>query len=145
MSSLNVQILSRYFCSSRNALLVAKSSNWISVPGNTFCTARTNSAMSWSYSLPRSRGCLSPMYSGSSSSCWLFVPTSMVIGSAYAGCTPAHAVYRDNLPIGMPMPSAPRSPRPRMRSPSVTTMIATSFAGQFRRILAIRPRSLAVM
>src|SRR5712691_6353976 len=34
----------------------------------------------------------------------------------------------------MPMPLAPRSPRPRMRSPVVTTMKRTSRSGQLRRI-----------
>jgi len=41
------------------------------------------------------------------------------------------------------MPLAPRSPRPRIRSPSVTTMTWTSRApGQLRRTEAMRPRSL---
>ena len=34
-------------------------------------------------------------------------------------------------PTLMPMPFAPRSPMPRMRSPSVTTAILTSSSGQF--------------
>jgi len=54
---------------------------------------------------------------------------------------PAQAVYSDSLPIGMPMPFAPRSPRPRMRSPSVTTIIATSRCGQLRSTWSMRPRS----
>jgi hypothetical protein len=33
--------------------------------------------------------------------------------------------------MGMPMPCTPRSPRPRMRDPSVTTIIWTSSWGQF--------------
>lgn len=48
------------------------------------------------------------------------VPTSKVIGRHWDGCTPASAVYRDSFPTGMPIPNTPRSPRPRMRSPSVT-------------------------
>lgn len=35
-------------------------------------------------------------------------------------------------PTGMPMPLIPRSPSPRMRSPSVTTAILTSSDGQLR-------------
>ncbi len=43
------------------------------------------------------------------------------------------------------MPPAPWSPSPRMRSPSVTTMIATSRRGQFPSTRATRPRSFALM
>lgn len=53
---------------------------------------------------------------------WLFVPTSSVIGKQYSGATPAKAVYKLNLPTGIPMPLQPRSPKPRIRSPSVTTI-----------------------
>ena len=49
------------------------------------------------------------------------------------GWMPAQAVYSESLPTGIPMPLEPRSPRPRMRSPSVTTIIATSRCGQLRR------------
>jgi len=56
---------------------------------------------------------------------------SSVIGKHRSGSMPAHTVYKFNLPMGMPIPSAPRSPRPKMRSPSVTTMMRTSCAGQF--------------
>lgn len=42
---------------------------------------------------------------------------------------PARAVYRANLPTGIPMPHAPRSPSPRILSPSVTTMARTSGSG----------------
>src|SRR5215471_15002787 len=45
---------------------------------------------------------------------------SRTIGRQYCGGTPVQAVHRASLPIGMPMPPAPRSPKPRMRSPSVT-------------------------
>ena len=58
---------------------------------------------------------------------------------------PAQAEYSDSLPIGMPMPLDPRSPSPRMRSPSVTTIIATSRCGQLRSTCATLPRSSAVM
>src|SRR5512135_2910392 len=54
---------------------------------------------------------------------------------------PAPAEYRASLPTGMPMPPAPWSPRPRMRSPSVTTMTRTSRFGQLRRTSATWPRS----
>jgi len=46
------------------------------------------------------------------------------VGSVSSGGIPAQAVYKLNFPVGMPMPPTPWSPRPRMRSPSVTTMIA---------------------
>ncbi len=39
----------------------------------------------------------------------------------FSGGTPPRAVYSAALPRGMPMPLAPKSPRPRMRSPSVKT------------------------
>lgn len=39
-----------------------------------------------------------------------------------ASCAPAAAQYRSSLPTGMARPLMPRSPRPRMREPSVTTM-----------------------
>ena len=42
------------------------------------------------------------------------------------------------------MPLAPWSPRPRMRSPSVTTMMP-AWSGQLARTSAIRPRSLMLM
>lgn len=59
----------------------------------------------------------------------LFVPTSMVIGRHWWGLIPARAVYKDNFPTGIPIPHAPRSPRPRIRSPSVTTIARTSGSG----------------
>src|SRR5262249_11970308 len=40
------------------------------------------------------------------------------------------------------MPPAPRSPRPRMRSPSVTTMKRTSFSGQLESRASSRPRAV---
>ena len=68
----------------------------------------------------------------------MFVPTSSVIGRQLLGGTPAHAVYRASLPIGMPMPYVPRSPRPRILSPSVTTIACTHnvthhYGGNVRR------------
>ena len=66
------------------------------------------------------------------------------IASEALGNTPAHAEYSESLPTGMPMPFAPRSPRPRMRSPSLTTMIATSRRGQLASTSATRPRSAAL-
>jgi len=44
---------------------------------------------------------------------------------------PAKAVYNDNLPTGIPIPHAPRSPRPRIRSPSVTTIARTFGSGLY--------------
>ncbi len=52
----------------------------------------------------------------------LFVPTSRVIGKQYSGATPANAVYKLNLPTGIPIPLQPKSPKPKIRSPSVTTI-----------------------
>lgn len=60
---------------------------------------------------------------------WLFVPTSRVMGKHWCGLMPARAVYSANLPTGMPMPHAPKSPSPRILSPSVTTMARTSGSG----------------
>lgn len=60
---------------------------------------------------------------------WLFVPTSSVMGRHWWGLMPARAVYRASLPTGMPIPHAPKSPRPRILSPSVTTMARTSGSG----------------
>ena len=42
-------------------------------------------------------------------------------------------------PTGMPMPPTPRSPRPKMRSPSVTTAIFTSSSGQLCSTAATLP------
>ena len=49
-------------------------------------------------------------------------PTSSSIGRHCCGGIPPIAVYRDSLPMGIPMPNAPRSPSPRILSPSVTTI-----------------------
>lgn len=35
---------------------------------------------------------------------WVFVPTSRVIGKHWWGLIPAKAVYKDNFPIGIPIP-----------------------------------------
>ena len=48
-------------------------------------TAVTNASTNASYSAPRIRWWRQPRYSGSSSSAWLFVPTSRMIGSVLAG------------------------------------------------------------
>jgi len=48
-------------------------------------------------------------------------PTSKTTGRHCCGGTPPIAVYSDNFPIGIPMPNAPRSPNPRILSPSVMT------------------------
>jgi len=61
----------------------------------------------------------------------LLVPTSSVIGRQLLGGTPAQAVYRASLPIGMPMPYVPRSPRPSILSPSVTTIACTVHHGDY--------------
>lgn len=51
----------------------------------------------------------------------LFVPTSITTGRHFSGLMPAQAVYRQSFPTGMPIPKTPRSPNPKIRSPSVTT------------------------
>lgn len=43
-------------------------------------------------------------------------------------------VYNCNLPTGIPIPNAPRSPRPRIRSPSVTTMALTCSSVQLHKM-----------
>lgn len=45
----------------------------------------------------------------------------------------------------LPMPLRPRSPRPRMREPSVITMASTSFAGQFQTTAEMAPLSAVEM
>src|SRR6218665_2225115 len=52
----------------------------------------------------------------------LSVPTSRTTGRHAVGLTPPIAVYRASFPVGIPIPHAPRSPRPRILSPSVTTI-----------------------
>lgn len=59
----------------------------------------------------------------------VLVPTSRVTGKHWCGLIPARAVYNANFPTGMPMPYAPKSPSPRILSPSVTTMARTSDSG----------------
>src|SRR6201987_770159 len=73
-----------------------------------------------------------PKYRGSCRYCSLLVPASRYIGRRYCGGTPAHAVYNCSLPIGMPMPLAPKSPRPRIRPELVTQITRTSLTGQLR-------------
>jgi len=51
----------------------------------------------------------------------LSVPTSNTTGRHCCGGTPPIAVYSANFPAGIPMPHAPRSPNPRILSPSVMT------------------------
>jgi len=53
--------------------------------------------------------------------------------------TPAQAVQSCSLPIEIPMPLAPTSPRPRMRPPVETQMKRRSLVGQLRRISAVCP------
>jgi hypothetical protein len=48
---------------------------------------------------------------------------SRTTGRVPAGSTPPPAVYRFNFPTLIPIPPTPKSPRPRIRDPSVTTMI----------------------
>lgn len=57
----------------------------------------------------------------------MFVPTSRHTGRHLEGGTPPKAVKRRIFPSLMPIPPAPRSPSPRMRSPSVTTLTQMSW------------------
>lgn len=66
-----------------------------------------------------------PKYKGSSRRALFPVPRSSVRGRVASGLIPAHAVYSASLPTGMPMPLMPKSPRPNIRDPSVTTVIST--------------------
>ena len=63
----------------------------------------------------------------------LSVPTSNTTGRHWCGGTPPIAVYRDSFPTGIPIPKAPRSPRPRIRSPSVTTTAWSRKTRQWHR------------
>ena len=141
MSSLKQQILSRYLSNKRKALVFPKSSNWINTPGKCSCAASINSSSSESNDSPRSRCCSSPLYSGSFSNASLLVPTSSMTGRHSVGWIPAQAVYSDNLPMGIPIPSAPRSPRPRILSPSVMTMMRAFLCGQLFKTSFTLPRS----
>ena len=67
----------------------------------------------------------------------LFVPTSRTTGRHCWGGIPPIAVYNDNFPQGIPIPKAPRSPKPRIRSPSVTTT-AWSWSTYVHHIPGIR-------
>lgn len=89
-------------------------------------TSSMNSCSSWAdpFSL------LLPKYSGSSKRVLLPVPRSNIKGRVTSGLIPAHAVYKANLPTGIPMPLIPRSPSPNIRDPSVTTVIS-AWCGQF--------------
>src|SRR5215469_9733958 len=99
--------------------------------GKTVCTASTNSSTNEYSSSVDGRVLLIPRYNGSCRYCSLLVPASRYIGNKYWGGTPAQAVYNCSFPIGIPIPFAPRSPRPRIRPASVTQMNRTSFWGQF--------------
>ena len=98
-------------------------------------------SMSSSYSCDLTLGCFRPMYHGSSRISARSHPTSICTGRQCLGDSPAHAVYRASLPIGIPIPFTPRSPRPRIRSPSVTTIAFTSVSWWFERTSRIRPLS----
>ena len=58
---------------------------------------------------------------------------------------PLPAVYSASLPMGIAIPPAPWSPRPRIRSLSVTTMSRTSSYGPWRRSCGMRSRSSGVI
>ncbi len=58
---------------------------------------------------------------------------------------PQAAVYSASLPIGIAMPPAPWSPRPRIRSLSVTTTSRTSSNGPWRRRSGMRSTSAGVI
>mmetsp|Transcript_1918 Transcript_1918/g.3399 ORF Transcript_1918/g.3399 Transcript_1918/m.3399 type:complete len:227 (+) Transcript_1918:26-706(+) len=66
-------------------------------------------------------------------------PKSSCTGNVCLGSTPPHPLYNKSLPMGIPIPLHPKSPRPRMRSPSVTTMTRISSCGQFASVSKILP------
>ena len=45
----------------------------------------------------------------------------------------------------MPRPLSPRSPSPKMRLPSVTTMASTSWAGQFQIMADCRSKAIPML
>ncbi len=53
-------------------------------------------------------------------------------------------VYNCNLPTGIPIPKAPRSPKPKIRSPSVTTIAFTCCSVQLHKTSYIWPLSCIV-
>eukprot|EP00982_Pelagococcus_subviridis_P014409 31328-Pelagococcus_subviridis.AAC.7 len=112
MSSLKHGCTRRYFSSTRNAFALPKSSNWTKHRGCHERISAMNSSTKSSYAAPRNRFRRRPRYFGSSNSAWLSVPTSKHTGRHAAGSTPAQTVYRRIFPSAMPMPPAPRSPRP---------------------------------
>lgn len=77
------------------------------------------------------------MYSGWFLSLSLFVPTSNTIGNTLPGWNPPAITYKSNFPIAIPIPLAPRSPKPKILDPSVITIASTSLECQFYFILKI--------
>lgn len=49
------------------------------------------------------------------------------------GLIPAAATYISSLPIGIPIPWTPRSPKPRIRLPSVRTIMSTCHTKKNRK------------
>mmetsp|Transcript_10518 Transcript_10518/g.26102 ORF Transcript_10518/g.26102 Transcript_10518/m.26102 type:complete len:262 (-) Transcript_10518:257-1042(-) len=144
MSSLKEHSTGLYRSSSLKALVFPKSSHCSSTCGRHAVSAAASSPTNASYSAPRARRRRSPLYPGSASSFSLLVPTSRHSGRHTEGSTPAAAVYSVILPSLMPMPPAPRSPRPRMRSPSVTTITRTFCCGQALSLSRMWPLSSRV-
>ena len=128
MSSLKHGCWRLYLSRILNALVLPKSSNCTRHRGCHERISAMNSSTTSSYSDPLSRSLRRPLYVGSSRSDLLSVPTSMHTGRHWFGRIPAHTLYSKILPSAMPMPPAPRSPRPKIRSPSVTTATLRSSA-----------------
>lgn len=55
---------------------------------------------------------------------------------------PANAVYKESFPTGMPIPQAPKSPKPKILSPSVTHTARTSSSGLEKLLLIQNPNKL---
>lgn len=50
-------------------------------------------------------------------------------------------IHNDNFPTGIPIPLAPKSPKPKILSPSVTTITLTEGSDQLFKISLTWPRS----
>ena len=89
-----------------------------------FRIANTVSSNNKSYFWLLSRFFRKPTYSGSFKWSSLFVPVSIWTGNSHSGLTPL-AAYTIPFPTEIPIPFAPWSPKPSIRSPSVITAILT--------------------
>mmetsp|Transcript_7168 Transcript_7168/g.22304 ORF Transcript_7168/g.22304 Transcript_7168/m.22304 type:complete len:215 (+) Transcript_7168:1875-2519(+) len=85
-----------------------------------------NSSTNSSYISPLILFSLNPLYSSCARNASFSVPTSMHTDITFLGSTPPNTVYNIDFPSQIPIPFAPKSPKPKIRSPSVTTATFTS-------------------